>query len=250
LRHPLPCPVILGPPDILTAGVHDKYAHPGEVALQERSVAAGLEAWETSLLTSLFAPTGPRRALVVGAGAGRESLGLARLGVEVVGIDVVPALVAAATRRATAEGLPARFLSTSVETLAGHPGFDLVLCSGGVYEHTPTRARRVALLRHLTNHLAPGGAVVLVAGWNPDRGARYALVDGLRWLVRRVLGDRVTTEPGDRLVRHLSLASDHATACFFHVFQDPDEITREIEAAGVAWRRHPEGAWIVTPRPR
>jgi len=166
----------------------------------------------------------------------------------VTGIDVVPALVAAAARHAAVERLPVRFLATALDGLPKDEVFDIVLASGGVYEHTPTRARRIAFLLALADRLAPGGAVVLVAGWNRDRGVRHALVDGIRWSLGRALGDRFTTEPGDRLVRHLSLASDYRTTCFFHVFQTAEAITREIEAAGLAWRRHPEGAWIVTPR--
>jgi SAM-dependent methyltransferase len=246
--RPFPCAVALGAPEVLIAGVREKYAHPAEVAYQTRCAADGLEAWETSLFTGLARDTGRTRVLVVGAGAGRESLGLARLGFDVVGIDLVPALVAAATQRAVAERLPARFVATSLDALPKDQSFDIVISSGGVYEHTPTRARRIALLRALADRLAPGGAVALVAGWNRDRGPRYAVVDGLRWVLARARGDRFTTEPGDRLIRHLSLASSYTTTCFFHVFQTPDAITREIEAAGLAWHRHPEGAWIIRPR--
>jgi hypothetical protein len=147
LRHPFACPLALEPPDVLSGGVRDKYAHPDEVAYQERWATTGLEAWETALFTSL-AP-GRERALVIGTGAGRESLGLARLGYDVVGVDVVPALVAAAARRAVVERVPARFV-TSLDALPSDATFDVVLCSGGVYEHTPTRARRVALLVKLS----------------------------------------------------------------------------------------------------
>jgi 2-polyprenyl-3-methyl-5-hydroxy-6-metoxy-1,4-benzoquinol methylase len=242
------CPVVLGSPTHLIAGVRAKFAHPDEVAHRERVAAAGLEAWEATLLTSLLPRGGGGRVLVFGARAGRESLALARRGVDVVGLDDVPALVAAAARRAVAEGLPARFVSAWLDALSANAGFDVVLCAAGVYEHTPTRARRITLLRGLAEHAAADGVVVVMAGWHRDRGPRHAVVDGARWLLRRILGERFTTEPGDRLVRHLSLASSHETTCFFHVFQDPEEVTREIDAAGLDCQRDPEGAWIVRRR--
>jgi hypothetical protein len=89
------------------------------------------------------------------------------------------------------------------------------------------------------------GVIVLTAGWHPTRGPRLALLDSLRRLLRGLLGERFPTEPGDRLVRHLSLASDAGMPCFLHAFHGPEEIRTEIHAAGLTGEMDPDGPWII-----
>ena len=127
------------------------------------------------------------------------------------------------------------------------PGaFDIIWCPPWSYEQIPGRARRIAWLRELSKRLRPRGAIVMMTGARRDRGPRRAAVDAVRWIAGRASGGRFTTEPGDRLIRHLSLASDAAQPCFFHVFQSADEVRREIVAAGLVPTADVSGAWIVS----
>ena len=73
------------------------------------------------------------RVLDVGCGPGRHSLALARLGCEVVGVDLSPEFVALARRAATESGLAARFEVLDVRDLAYRGEFDaaICLCQGG-----------------------------------------------------------------------------------------------------------------------
>lgn len=244
LLHPFPCPLSLGPPERLMKGVIEKHGHPEEVRYHSKCPLGELEAWEEELFTRVWPRSG--RLLVVGCGAGREAIALAKRGFTVVGIDCVPGLIEAARRRAEAQGLAVTFEVRAADDLA-YPAesFNAVLCAHGVYEQTPTRRRRIELLRAFGHLVKPEGCLLLCAGWYPDRGPRLALVDGLRWLLGRVLCERFPTEPGDRLIRHLSLASDARIQCFYHVFQGPAEIHQEIVAAGLIGVLDPEGAWIV-----
>lgn len=244
LAHPFPCPVSLGSPERLAQGVIEKYSHPDEVRCQAKRTLEGLEGWEESLFARVWPPSG--RFLVVGCGAGREAIALAKRGFSVIGIDVVPGLIEAAREQAELLGVEVTFEVKAAHVLA-YPAesFDAVLCSHGVYNFTPTRRRRIELLRLFERLMIPGGILVLWAGWYRDRGPRLALVDGLRWLLHQALAERFSTEPGDRLIRHLSFASDARVQCFCHVFQDPREIRREIVAAGLIVEMDPEGAWIV-----
>jgi SAM-dependent methyltransferase len=242
LLHPFPCPIGLGPPEALLRGVMAKYSHPGEVEHQIKLSGGGLEKWEEDLFARVLPR--PGRLLIAGCGAGREAVALARQGFRVVGIDPVPGLIEAARRHAEAHGVEATFEVKSAADLDGRPeSFDAILCS--CYEYIPTRRRRIETLRLFQRLMRPQGIIVLTAGWNPTRGIRLALVDGLRRLLRKFLGERFTAEPGDRLVRHLSLASDAEMPCFYHAFRSPREIRREIEAAGLAGEMAPEGPWII-----
>lgn len=73
------------------------------------------------------------RVLDVGCGPGRHALALARLGIEVVGVDRSPDFVALAAEVAGAERLPARFAVGDARSLPLRACFDAVicLCQGG-----------------------------------------------------------------------------------------------------------------------
>jgi SAM-dependent methyltransferase len=241
---PARAPLIMPPPERVVADVQAKWGAPAEVRRLVAEADPVLEAWEKDVFDHLVSPGA--RVLVIGCGGGRESLALAERGFRVTGIDFVPALVDEARRRAARTGHAATFEATTVEALApGHPAaFDVALVTTPVYEQTPGRERRVAFLRALARLTAPGGLIVLCAPAHRDRGPRRAVIDGLRWMLRR-LGVRAAAEPGDRFTYHVSIASDHRSVCFYHRFQRPEEIAREIHAAGLVAERHPEGPWLV-----
>jgi SAM-dependent methyltransferase len=244
LWRPLSPPIRLGSAETLIDGVRAKYGFPPEVAWSEAVARQGLEEWEDALFTRILPAAG--RVLVVGAGAGREAIPLAARGFTVTGIDLVPGLVDAARRFAAEQGVTATFIAGDVGDAALSPrAFDAIVVSHGVLEHTPTRARRVALLRKLAGLAAVPGAIVIGVGWHATRGRRSALVDTLRVVLRRVPGFRSTTEPGDRLVRHLTLASDGATTCYYHAYRSAAEIAVEVGEAGLTALPTPEGPWIA-----
>ena len=125
---------------------------------------------------------------------------LARRGVDVVGVDLDPSMLAVA--RAKAPHLT--WLAADLATVDAGRAFDVVVLAGNVMIFlTPgTEARVVA---NLAGHLRPGGA--LVAGFQLQPGGldlaaydRHCVAAGLRLEGRWATWDRAPFEGGDYAV--------------------------------------------------
>ena len=107
-------------------------------------------------LRVLLAPTGSERALDAGTGAGAFALALASLVREVVGIDVVPELLAEARKRAPAN---AGFVEGDATALPFEPDSFDIACTARTLHHV---ARPELLLAELDRVLRPGGTMLVV----------------------------------------------------------------------------------------
>ncbi|MEE2053641.1 class I SAM-dependent methyltransferase [Nocardiopsis tropica] len=118
-------------------------------------------------------PTGPGRALDIGCGRGQFTPELARRGWEAVGVDIVPAAIAAARRKGPADVSYAVGDATALEK-AGLGVFDLFLDVGCFQGLDPDQ--RAAEGRGVTALAAPGATLLLLA-FGPSRYSR--LVEGV-----------------------------------------------------------------------
>ncbi|MXW36447.1 MAG: class I SAM-dependent methyltransferase [Chloroflexi bacterium] len=110
---------------------------------------------------------GGRDVLELGCGTGRVAVPLAAAGSRVTGVDISPAMLAAARERA--EGLPLRLVEGDMRTLDLGEPFGAVLVPLGGLQHMTTTAEVAAALATVARHLAPGGqAVVDVEAPHPD----------------------------------------------------------------------------------
>ena len=134
----------------------------------------------------------PGSVLDAGCGTGRVAIELARRGVEVVGVDGDPSMLA--TARELAPELA--WIEAWMHEVDLGRTFDVVVMAGNVPLFTPA-GTTPALLAGCARHVAPGGA--LIAGFSLDRGygveqydaeatavgltleARYATWDGSAW---------------------------------------------------------------------
>lgn len=125
------------------------------------------------------------RVLDVACGNGNAALAAARRFARVTGVDYVPALLARAGSRATADGLPIELREGDAEALPFPDGaFDVVLSTFGVM-FAPDQDRAARELVRVCRH---GGRIGL-ASWTPD---------GFIGQVFRVLGGHLPPPPGLR----------------------------------------------------
>ena len=106
---------------------------------------------------------GPRSVLDAGCGTGRIARELARRGIDVVGVDLDPAMLETGRRKAP----HLHWRIADLETVALGRTFDAVLMAGNVMIFlTPGTEGHV--LANLAGHLAPGG--LLIAGFQLRQG--------------------------------------------------------------------------------
>ena len=107
-------------------------------------------------LRSMLSLTGEERVLDVGTGAGAIAIALAPLVREVIGVDIVPELLAEGRRRAPAN---LELVEADATALPFEPGsFDLV-CTARTLHHV---ARPELVIAEMSRVLRPGGTMLVV----------------------------------------------------------------------------------------
>ena len=93
--------------------------------------------------------------LEIACGTGRVSIPIARLGLAVTGLDIVPGMLALA--RSKSAGLPARWVEGDARTFDLGEQFRLIFMTGNAFQAFLTRADQQALLARVRAHLHDEG---------------------------------------------------------------------------------------------
>jgi SAM-dependent methyltransferase len=106
------------------------------------------------------------RILDAGCGTGRYSMGLARRGYLVTGLDRSAALIAEAQKRVSTTDLPVAFAVGDILALPSAPPFDGILCRGVLNDLLDEHSRQEVFFS-LARALRPGGVLILdVREWH------------------------------------------------------------------------------------
>lgn len=182
-----------------------------------------LESWEEEVLARHGIQSG--RILVLGAGVGRESVALAKRGLQVVGLDISREALQVAVHAADRAGAKALFVQADFLHLPfTAASVRYVLLSGIMYSAIPGRRQRQVWLRSLRAHLQDNGLVLLnflIERWSATRSRR--IIEAVNRVLAALPGANAAYQQGD------TCAQSH----FLHVFRNEAEIREELREAGV-----------------
>ena len=150
------------------------------------------EAWER--LLSTYVPSAPARILDIGCGTGSISVLLSRLGHDVTGADLSPAMVELAQAKAKRAALSIDFLVMDASVPAFAPvRFDVIVCRHILWA-LPEPAQ---VLQRWADLLASPGRLVLIEGyWHTGGGMHSAqIVEALPGSVGSIHVEDLSSSP-------------------------------------------------------
>lgn len=105
--------------------------------------------------------------LEVACGTGRITLPIARAGVDITGLDVMPSMLDLARQKSQAEGLDVTWLEQDCRAIRSEKQFVLIFSATNAMQHLHDLDSINAFLRSARSALAPGGTLILDV-FNPD----------------------------------------------------------------------------------
>ena len=207
------------------------------------AIAAVYDLWSADMTADVpfyvaeaVADGGP--VLEIGVGTGRVAAAMARAGVEVVGIDVSPSMLARAREALADEGVADRvtLVEADMRRFALDRTFPLAVLPYRVFAHARTVEEQVQTLRSVRDHLDPGGRIILnvtvphvadLTAWDGLRHeGQFTLPDG----ETAVLWRQADYEPGtQQLTFHFVV--DH--------LGDGGEVTRRVHGSSTVRQTTP-----------
>ena len=211
--------------------VAQKYNIQETIDFVSREVADGLQDDEKMIAERFMRPGA--RILDIGCGPGREAIGLAKMGYEVVAFDIAPNMVERAREFARKEGLDIKFEVKDATALDYPPhSFDYAIFSRQGYSHIPSKRLRVKMLKSIRRILKEDGIFAFSCHYSPKKFfSRLTVMDSARRLLRLLGLARWISEPGDTMMRMIG-STEIKKPCFWHYFSNRKEVLGEIKMAG------------------
>lgn len=130
-----------------------------DFGMNEPYVLSGLFMWEENFYGRFLKPDD--HILIVGAGSGRDLIGLRRAGYRADGLEPSDKAVRLARAMLAKTGVEADLRVGWIETAPIEGKYDVFIFSWYCYSYIPDRATRLSALRAAAAHLAPGGRILL-----------------------------------------------------------------------------------------
>lgn len=162
------------------------------------------------------------RFLVLGCAGGRESIALAKIGLEVVGVDFVKKLIERAEENANVQGLKIVFEVCEITHFSPtRQDFDYAGIFSGGYSSIPTRKLRLRFLEQIKHALKDNGLFLVTFLYKKEIPPTYRtnILKAIGYLTLGNLG----YQAGDELWGKYE---------FIHFFYNKDDVQDELEEGG------------------
>ncbi|MEW6170004.1 MAG: methyltransferase domain-containing protein [Candidatus Omnitrophota bacterium] len=161
------------------------------------------------------------KCLILGCGGGREAIALAKLGIDVIGVDFVKEMVDMAMENSLRSEIRMKFVIGDFTNLFFKQfSFDLSMITSCMYGSIPTRERRISFLKEVKKALKEGAKLYISFwGMGPKDNNRFFI---LRKVIAFLSFGNFRYQKGDRI-----LPSNE----FHHLFNSNEEFINEVEEA-------------------
>jgi 2-polyprenyl-3-methyl-5-hydroxy-6-metoxy-1,4-benzoquinol methylase len=191
------------------------------------------------------------RALVVGCGAGREALALAKMGLRVTAIDLSKEMISAA-RLAKSQvscemAKKIEFVEADLESFqAQDASFDFVFISSAIVEHIRGREARIQFYKKAGKLTKESGALYV----GPEiqaikRTSAYFWASQILRVRARLQGFK--WQQGDSARAFFGKHNQDLRLVFYHFYPTFQSFESEINEAGVKVISHHEGGYLLRP---
>ena len=216
--------------DTLFDGVKNKYSKKEELREWSRIVEEGLTPYEEHYIKEYI--NGNGLILNIGCGGGRESIALASMGHQLIGIDLLAQMVLNASQNAMKHGLKINFLAMNALDLGFcDEAFAGVLMLSQVLAFIPFRKNRISALKEVCRVLKPEGKLILTThslNSSIKYQAYFLFINNLRKLFKTL--NYNSLEPGDRFAKTVGKAKSQGKH-YLHMYS-MEETFEDLSEAG------------------
>jgi SAM-dependent methyltransferase len=231
-------------PEALQGQSLRRYDSETEVRHYRATAGDGLRYEELGALRDFFSvPADSSRALVVGAGCGREAFAIAALGQAVTAIDLSPMMIANA--RELAGGNPRlKFQVSSFENFETTERFALVFVSAAIAEHIYGAEARRHFYEKARDLLLKNGRIFVFPAIQ-KLGARSPYFWASQLLRLRWATAGLDWQEGDSARAFYGRHNRDFKPVFYHFYPDREAFEQELTLSGLAILFEFEGAFVL-----
>lgn len=147
---------------LLEESLYNGYTSQEEIDYYSQNAFNGLSAHEQDVFDYLEQKNDLKNMLVIGCGSGREVFAFEKLGLEMIGMDIIPAMIALAQNKSKEINSRARFFANSFPTLNDlGEQLQFIFLSPLILNYIQGREKRIQYLRKLRNLLLEGGEIFI-----------------------------------------------------------------------------------------